>query len=259
MRRGCSRLASALHLRTLLSPFGIGISKRIELVSNRHSIGALIANQNVPAGTPLLLAPDAALLTCQGALDADVNGLVPPPAEMIALLKDHTAQLDHVYLAYYLSLRIFTDTEGWFAGQIRRFSKDRRCCQANPANLRIWEKFARGSVTAPAPIFLAAMQYVSESSFRKPATKDVSSSASPPAALVVAPVVDVAVRSHSAANTTLRNTTVKGVKEAYLHGDIAGARQALSGKDGDNVYWVLIASEDISVGSEVSFSSHHSL
>ncbi|KAG5492422.1 hypothetical protein GH5_01342 [Leishmania sp. Ghana 2012 LV757] len=255
MRHRSCRLASAVAARVLLSPFGIGMSKRIALVGSDFSITALVVKENVPAGTPLLLAPDAAVLTCQGALDADVDGLVPPPAEMLEMLTRDTAQLDHVYLAYYLSLRCFTERKDWFAGQISRFEDRGSVCGEDAASLRIWERFARKYVTAPAPVFLAALQYVLQSCFRKPTTEASSSSALPPAALAVAPVVDVAVQSRNTANSALTATTAKVVKETYLHGDITGARQALLAKNGTYAYWVLTAITDIPIGSEIAVSS----
>lgn len=259
MRSGPCRLAPAVAVRPLLSPFGIGVSKRIALVGSGNSIAALLVKENVPLGTPLLLAPDAALFTCQGALDADVDGLVPPPVDMLELLKHDTAQLDHVYLAYYLSLRCFTNKEDWFSGQINRFKDRGSTSQEDATSSRIWERFAQVYVTAPAPVFLAALQYVWESCFRKPATEADSSSAPLPAALAVAPVVDVAVQSRNTANSALTSTTAKVLKETYLHGDITGARQALLGKNDAYVYWVLTAITDIPVGSEVSVSSQSAL
>ncbi|KAG5467118.1 hypothetical protein LSCM1_01299 [Leishmania martiniquensis] len=255
MRRTSCRLAPAAAARPLLSPFGIGMSKRIALAGSDLSITALVATENVPAGTPLLLAPDAALLTCQGALDADVDGLVPPPMEMLDMLKRDTVQLDHVYLAHYLSLRCFTDRTDWFAGQINRFKNRGSVCDGDAASTRIWERFAQKYVTAPAPVFLAAVQYVLESCFRKPTTEASSSPALPPAAIAVAPVVDVAVQSRSAVNSALTATTAKVVKEAYLRGDITGARQALLAKNDACTYWVLTTTTDIPVGSEVAVSS----
>ncbi|CAJ1012468.1 hypothetical protein Q4I28_007781 [Leishmania naiffi] len=260
MRGGSSRLAPAVAARALLSPFGIGISKRIALVGSGSSITTLLVKESVPAGTPLLLAPDAALLTCQGALDADVDGLVPPPAEMLEMLKRDTAHLDHVYLAHFLSLQFFTDKESWFAGQIHHFKDSGSTSKKDVASSRVWERFAREYVTAPAPVFLAALQYVWESCFRKTATGAACLPPAPlTAALAVAPVVDVAVRSRNATNSTLTATTAKVVRETYLNGDITGARQALLAKNDAYAYWVLTAITDIPVGSEVSVSPQPSL
>ncbi|GET92086.1 hypothetical protein, conserved [Leishmania tarentolae] len=259
MQSGSCRLAPSIAARSLLSPFGIGVSKRIALVGSSNSITAVLVKESVPAGTPLLVAPDAALLTCQGALDADVDGLVPPPAEMLELLKRDTVQMDHVYLAYYLSLRCFTNREDWLSCQIHRFEGTGSTSREAATGLRIWKRFAQEYVTAPVPVFVAALQYVRESGFRKPAIEGDSLPTPLPPALTVAPVVDVAVQSRDAVNSVLTATTAKALKETYLHGDITGARQALLAKKDAYVYWVLTAITDIPVGGEVSVASEFAL
>ncbi|KPA86682.1 hypothetical protein ABB37_00780 [Leptomonas pyrrhocoris] len=254
----------AAPMRALLSPFGIGMSKHVNLshsAVNRKHKGeelSMTVSSNVGAGTPLLVLADAAMLTCQAALDADVDGLAPPPAEMLEMLHDDTAQLDEMYLAYYLSQRYYTKPNDWYAHQLDLCSTARsNSIDVRPA-CALWERAAREYVSAPQSVFLAALRYVRASSFFKPAAAAVDAGApSPPAALAVAPVLDVLLRNGGKANVSLMACTAKDVAEKYLSEDLRGVRQALLSKDDACAYWALLARGDLPVGSTVSVSSQN--
>ncbi|KAK7198893.1 hypothetical protein NESM_000855900 [Novymonas esmeraldas] len=253
MWRCSPRLAPVASARALLSPYGIGVSRRLARVGDGNSVVALQVTENVQAGTPLLVVPDGALLTCQVALDADRDGLVPPPAEVVEMLKRDTEQLDRVYLALYLSLHYFTDHGSWFADQIRRYhDSGSRYHDLDAAGARVWEVCARQYVTAPLPVYLAALRYVGDCGFRKPPAPADASTAPSPAVLAVAPGLDAAARSSGATNAALSRTTAKIVRETYLRCGITGARQALAAKDDACSYLVLTTTADIPAGRDVS-------
>ncbi|KPI87094.1 hypothetical protein ABL78_3806 [Leptomonas seymouri] len=252
-------LAGVLPVRALLSPFGIGISRRISFARCSSKVkGDEISVQvtgKVAAGTPLLILADTAVLTCQAVLDADVDGLAPPPAEMLGMLQGDTVRLDDVYLAYYLSLRYFSKPNDWYATQVDLCSTAHSGASGVGAASALWERAAREYVSAPQPLFLAALRYVRASSFFKPFATAVHPCApSQQPARAIAPVLDLLVRSEDKANVSLMACTAKDVAQKYLSADLRGARQALLSKDDACEYWAVLASDDLPVGSTVSLS-----
>lgn len=252
--------------RALLSPFGIGLSRHVTVVQRRDNRGlALQASGNVASGSPLLVLSDSNLLTSQTAFDADVDGLVPPPADMLEMLQGQSVRLDEVYLAYYLSLRYFTTPNDWYALQLDFYRDAPAAAAAGDDSVvsALWERASREHVSAPRPLFLAALRYVRASSFYKPVTAaaaDGAAAPSQPAPLAVAPVLDVAVRGRDRGEPTalLTSCTAKDVTEKYLSADLRGARQALVAKDDACAYWVLLARDNIPQGGAVSIASQPS-
>lgn len=247
--------AGAASVRALLSPFGMGISRHVSLARRKPSEASLEVSRKVTSGAPLLVLSDTAILTSQTALDADADGLVPPPAEMMEMLHGDAVRLDEAYLAYYLSLRYFTKSGDWYAMELDAFSAAHRQSGDDGAASAFWERAAREHVSAPRPLFLAALRYVRASSFRKPSAVSGDGASSQPPALAVAPVLDVVVRSTGKANASLAPCTAKDVAEKYLSEDLRGARQALLAKDDACAYWVLVAQDNIPEGDTICLSS----
>lgn len=253
---------SAAPLRALLSPFGIGISNHVSFARCGNGAAtdevALTVTRKTVAGTPLLVVADAAMLTGQGALDADVNGLVPPPAEMLDLLRSDTVRLDEAYLAYYLSLRYYMKPNDWYAMQINVCGAAPSRTSETSAASALWERLSHNYVSAPQPLFLAALRYVCTSSFCKPvatgAALQEAAAAPRRPALALVPVVDVLVRHKGNAKVTLAACTAKDVREKYLTKGLRGARQALLSKDDACPYWVLLAQSDIPANSMLSLA-----
>lgn len=247
--------------RALLSPFGMGISRHVAFAGDSaHGDFSLQASHPIASGSTLLVIADATLLSSQTAFDADVDGLVPPPAEMLELLRGESVRLDEVYLAYYLSLRYFTRPKDWYALQLDDQAVNHAAASNDAAVSAFWERAAREHVSAPRPLFLAALRYVRASSFYKPIAAVASEAApSQPAPLVVAPVLDAAVRSRAKANASLTPCTAKDVAEKYLSADLRGARQALAAQKDACAYWVLLARDNIPQGGTVSLDSQQPL
>jgi hypothetical protein len=251
---------SATPMRTLLSPFGIGISKHIIFAPSKNEKDVVLkTTNNISVGAPLFILADSVVLTCQAALDADVDGLVPPPAEMLEMLNGAALRPDEVYLAYYFAVRYFTKPKDWYAAQVDVCggASQTHSGAIDGAASFLWQRATRKYVSAPQPLFLAALRYVRSSSFFKPAAATSNAATrSPPAALAIAPVLDVLVRnSKGQANVTLTACTAKDVTERYMTEDLRGARQALLSKEAACAYWALLAREDIPVNGTLSFSS----
>lgn len=240
-------------LRSLLSPFSIGLSRQVRVTGAFDtSYTRVVATGPISSGTCVALLPDHALCTCQTALDLDKDGMVPPPADMVEVLQENVNQLDHLYLSYFLAVGCYLNPNSWYSKQVNAYITSAMSRSITDPLVAVWERFTHRHVTPPAEVFIAASQYISKASFKKPAySKEASLEGA--VRLCICPVVDLMISRTASPNISLVCSSVKEVQRPDILSCVTGARQGLVSRSDDYVYWMLIAQENIVAGQTLVF------